>query len=146
MSQALERFQEYQNRISQYDHAVALLYWDMQTGAPRAGTESKLNDIGFFSTESFRLSTADEYGALLKELAAPSEYGQLSDAMKVTVTRYLRDYERFKRIPESFYTEFVTVKARAGSDELRKKGIHLESLAIVDGMDEKTGSITFREQ
>lgn len=114
MSQALERFQEYQNRISQYDHAVALLYWDMQTGAPKAGTESKLNDIGFFSTESFRLSTADEYGVLLKELAAPSEYEQLSDAMKVTVTRYLRDYERFKRIPESFYTEFVTVKARAG--------------------------------
>lgn len=33
-----------------------------------------------------------------------------------------------------------------GGDELRKKGIHLESLAIVDGMDEKTGSITFREQ
>ena len=102
MSQALERFQEYQNRISQYDHAVALLYWDMQTGAPKAGTESKLNDIGFFSTESFRLSTADEYGVLLKELAAPSEYEQLSDAMKVTVTRYLRDYERFKRIPERF--------------------------------------------
>ena len=114
MSQALEQFQQYQDRISQYDHAAALLYWDLQTGAPKAGTESKLNDIGFFSTESFRLSTADEYGALLKALAEPSEYEQLSDAMKVTVTRYLRDYERFKRIPESFYTEFVTVKARAG--------------------------------
>ena len=33
-----------------------------------------------------------------------------------------------------------------GGDELRKKGIHLESLAIVESMDEKTGSITFREQ
>lgn len=33
-----------------------------------------------------------------------------------------------------------------GGDELRKKSIHLESLAIVESMDEKTGSITFREQ
>lgn len=33
-----------------------------------------------------------------------------------------------------------------GGDELRKKGIHLESLAIVENMDEKTGTITFREQ
>ena len=33
-----------------------------------------------------------------------------------------------------------------GGDELRKKGIHLESLAIVESMDEKTGTITFREQ
>lgn len=33
-----------------------------------------------------------------------------------------------------------------GGDEIRKKGIHLESLAIVDSMDENTGSITFREQ
>ena len=87
MSQALEQFQQYQDRISQYDHAAALLYWDLQTGAPKAGTESKLNDIGFFSTESFRLSTADEYGALFKALAEPSEYEQLSDAMKVTVFR-----------------------------------------------------------
>lgn len=33
-----------------------------------------------------------------------------------------------------------------GGDALRKKGIHLESLAIVDGMDAKTGEITFRKQ
>ena len=33
-----------------------------------------------------------------------------------------------------------------GGDELRKKGIHLESLAIVESMDEKTGTITFSEQ
>ena len=29
---------------------------------------------------------------------------------------------------------------------LRDRGIHLESLAIVDGMDDKTGEITFRKQ
>ena len=32
-----------------------------------------------------------------------------------------------------------------GGDNLRKKGIRLESLAIVDYMDEKTGTIVFRD-
>jgi len=34
---------------------------------------------------------------------------------------------------------------QVGGAILRSKGIHLESLAIVDGMDEKTGEIMFRE-
>ena len=33
-----------------------------------------------------------------------------------------------------------------GGDAIRAKGIHLESLAIVDGMNDKTGEIIFREQ
>ena len=33
-----------------------------------------------------------------------------------------------------------------GGDGIRAKGIHLESLAIVDGMNDKTGEIIFREQ
>ena len=33
-----------------------------------------------------------------------------------------------------------------GGAELRASGVHLESLAIIDGMDDTTGKITFREQ
>lgn len=33
-----------------------------------------------------------------------------------------------------------------GGDMIRSKGLHLESLAIIDDMDYETGSITFREQ
>ena len=34
---------------------------------------------------------------------------------------------------------------QVGGDIIRGKGIHLESLAIVESMDDKTGEITFRE-
>ena len=34
---------------------------------------------------------------------------------------------------------------QVGGEIIRSRGIHLESLAIVDGMDEKTGEIMFRE-
>jgi len=32
-----------------------------------------------------------------------------------------------------------------GGEAIRERGVHLESLAIVDGMDDRTGEITFRE-
>lgn len=35
---------------------------------------------------------------------------------------------------------------QSGGQIIRDKGIHLESLAIVDGMDAKEGTVTFREQ
>jgi putative metalloprotease ypwA len=113
MSQTLEQFQAYQTRLEQYDQAIALLYWDLQTAAPKDSIEAKLSAVGYFSTESFRLSTADEYGSLLKKLSAPEEYDQLSPAMQLTIRRNLRDFERFQRIPEAFYTEYVTEKARS---------------------------------
>lgn len=33
--------------------------------------------------------------------------------MQLTIRRNLRDFERFQRIPEAFYTEYVTEKARS---------------------------------
>ena len=38
MSQTLEQFQAYQTRLEQYDQAIALLYWDLQTAAPTFAT------------------------------------------------------------------------------------------------------------
>ena len=34
---------------------------------------------------------------------------------------------------------------QVGGDSIRSKGIHLESLAIVESMDEKTGEVVFRD-
>lgn len=85
MSQTLEQFQAYQTRLEQYDQAISLLYWDLQTAAPKDSIEAKLSAVGYFSTESFRLSTADEYGSLLKKLSAPEEYDQLSPALQLTI-------------------------------------------------------------
>ncbi len=113
MNQTLEQFRAYLKKIRTYQQAVTLLQWDLQTAAPKNGVDSKLEAVGFFSTEAFRLSTSDEYGALLDTLSAPEQFAQLDEAMQTTVRRYQRDYKRFKRIPEDFYTEFVTACARS---------------------------------
>lgn len=113
MSQTLEQFKTYLKKMRQYEHILALLQWDLQTLTPKNGVESKLDAISHFSTESFRLSTSEEYGRMLRELAQPEQFSELDEAMQVTVKRGLQDYERFLRIPEAFYTEYVTEKARS---------------------------------
>ena len=94
MNNAVSKLKEYMQKFRQYETIENLLYWDLSTMTPEKGVESKADAIGYFSTEAFRLSTSDEYGALLKELSTPEQFEQLDDALKVTVQRELRNYER----------------------------------------------------
>lgn len=113
MNNSVARLKDHMKKIEQYQTIENLLYWDLATMTPEKGVDSKAEAIGFFSTEAFRLSTSEEYGSLLKELSAPENYNTLEPVIKVTVRRELRDYERFCRVPEDFYTEYVTLKARS---------------------------------
>lgn len=113
MNQTLDQFKEYLAKIRQYNQAVTLFSWDLQTLTPPKGMEEKMEAIGFFSTEAFKLSTSEEYGAMLEELSRPEQFATLDIGMQTTVKRYLRDYRRFKRVPQDFYTEMVTASARS---------------------------------
>ncbi len=113
MDNTLGQFKEYQHKMRQYDHVLTLLHWDLSTLAPEKGVEARMNAINYFSTEAFRLSTADEYGEMLNILSKPEQFDALDEPMQLTVKRYLRDYERFKRIPEEFYTAYTEVKTRS---------------------------------
>lgn len=113
MKEAITKLNEFMQKFHQYQTIESLLSWDLSTMTPEKGIESKTAALGYFCTESFRLSTSKEYGDVLKELSKPEQFNQLDDAMKVTVRREMRDYERFVRVPEDFYTEYVTLKARS---------------------------------
>lgn len=114
MSKTLDQFMEYRNKMRQYGLAVSMLYWDLQTATPDKGVECKTEAIGFFSTESFKLATSEKYGELLEALSAPEEFEKLDLGMQATVTREKEEYVRYKRIPQEFYTELVTLTAKAG--------------------------------
>ncbi len=113
MEQTSGRFKAYLKKIQQYTQIVSLLQWDLTTLASERGTERKMDSIQFFSKEVFRLSTAEEYGEMLRALSRPEEFTRLDEAMQLTVRRGLREYERFLRIPEEFYSEYAIEKARS---------------------------------
>ena len=113
MEQLLKDFKEYLKKMRIYAHASNMFYWDLRTAAPRKSLESKLDAMSFFSTEIFRMNTSDEYGEMLEKLSQPENFAQLDTGMQTTIKRYYKEYQRFKRVPEEFYTEFVTATARS---------------------------------
>ena len=119
----LEQFQNYQKKIQQYGLASSLLRWDLSTASPKKGKDCKVEAIGFFSSESFRLKTAPEYGNLLKTLSAPEQFSQLEPATQVTIQRCYKNYLRFTRVPQDFYTEMITTNARSNTvwEEAKQK-------------------------
>lgn len=113
MNELLEQFKAHKHKAKQYNQVLGLLHWDLKTACPKKGVENKLEAISYFSTEAFQLNTSPEYGRLLEALSKPEVFDTLDTAMQVTVKRYYKDYQRFCRIPQDFYTEMVTAQARS---------------------------------
>ena len=113
MGTLLQEFNDNLKTIQKYKQAVELFSWDMQTDAPKDSIENKIEAIGFFSTEIFKLTTSARYGYLLRELSMSDRYDSLEPGMKLTIKRYLKEYNRFTRVPEKFFTEFTMAKARS---------------------------------
>ena len=63
--------------MKQYEEAIALIYWDMRTGAPKKGIETRSEVVGELSTEVFRMSTSDEMGSYVDFFTQPAELEQL---------------------------------------------------------------------
>lgn len=112
MSEAWENYQEYQKKMEPLRIAQRTLSWDLRTAAPKDSAESKMQAISYFATELFRITTSKEYAAMMDQLAEPEEFAALSPAMQITVQRYQKNKDGNQRIPQEFYTEFMTMRAR----------------------------------
>ncbi|MFC4809480.1 carboxypeptidase M32 [Paenibacillus sp. GCM10023250] len=114
-NEALQRFTERIALIKSYEEALALLYWDLRTGAPRKGVEVRSEAIGQLSGQSFKLSTAPELGEWLSALEAPDTYETLTETQRRLVTETRKDYDRSVKIPPKLYQEYVVLTSQAES-------------------------------
>ncbi len=115
MSTLFEEFQNYLNKMNQYDHVITLLYWDMKTCTPKLGQTGHVEALTHFSSEAFAMTTSEKLGEMLAALTEPTEFQQLSDTWKFIVKRMKRDYDRNKRIPAELYKTYVQTQAEAGN-------------------------------
>lgn len=98
-----------------YEHAVALMSWDVQTHIPKGAVEERSAAIGALSTELFKLSTSEELEQLLKELSEEENYKQLSLPLQRSVEEDKKQLERFRKIPPEKFGAYRSLTAKAQS-------------------------------
>ncbi|MFE4811846.1 carboxypeptidase M32 [Peribacillus simplex] len=116
-----KEFREYVKKISAYNEALALIFWDLRTGAPKQGGEQRSEVIGVLSSEVFNMSTSKEMESFIAELSL--EKATLSETTNKMVQECKKEFERNKKIPANEYKEFVILQSRSESawEEAREK-------------------------
>ncbi|MEX1029182.1 MAG: carboxypeptidase M32 [Paenibacillaceae bacterium] len=112
---ALSEFRELVKKIKSYEEALAVMYWDLRTGAPRKGVEARSEVIGTLSTEMFKLSISSEMGRYLEELTQTDHLESLDKVNRKLVLECKKEYERSVKIPTDMYQEYVVLTSQAES-------------------------------
>ncbi|MFD0051665.1 carboxypeptidase M32 [Actinomycetes bacterium NPDC127524] len=119
MSLAIEHtkkeFLAYIKKISAYNEALALIYWDLRTGAPKKGVEQRSEVIGMLSSEVFGMTTSKEMAHFIANLSSEEAKGHLSDVVNKMVEECKKAYEKNKKIPSDEYREFVILQSKSAS-------------------------------
>ncbi|MFJ7510276.1 carboxypeptidase M32 [Peribacillus simplex] len=116
-----KEFKEYVKKISAYNEALELIFWDLRTGSPKKGVEQRSEVIGVLSSEVFNMSTSKEMESFISELSM--EKATLSETTNKMVLECKKEFERNKKIPANEYKEFVILQSRSESawEEAREK-------------------------
>lgn len=130
-----KKFLDLLNKISSYNEALGLMYWDLRTGAPKKGMEQRSEVIGLLSSEVFALSTSNEMKAYIDELSDPSAFNKLSDITKKAVEVAKKDYERDVKIPPEEYKEYVILQSK--SESIWEEAKHKSDFAMFQPYVEK---------
>ncbi|MEX2415116.1 MAG: carboxypeptidase M32, partial [Paenibacillaceae bacterium] len=111
----LSEFRKLVQKIKSYEEALAVMYWDLRTGAPRKGVETRSTVIGTLSAEMFKLSTSSEMGSYLAELTPTDQLEKLEEVDRKLVLECKKEYERSVKIPPEMYQEYVVLTSQAES-------------------------------
>jgi carboxypeptidase Taq len=107
-----QAFLQYVKKMTSFNEALSLMYWDLRTGAPKKGVEQRSEVIGMISSEVFKMSTSVEMKDYLDSLAGREDLPLIT---RKTVEECLKDYEKNKKIPETEYREYVVLQSKAES-------------------------------
>jgi len=90
-----------QEKTAAYGHALALLYYDGVTTAPRGTAANRGQTMGIFSEELYKLTTGEETVALLEYL--DEHKAELDEKERRIVFLLLKDIRQMQKIPMDEY-------------------------------------------
>src|SRR3954453_20062600 len=118
-----KEFIEYVKKISAYDEALALIYWDLRTGAPKQGVQQRSEVVGVLSSEVYQLSVAEEMATYITNLSHADAQPIISEMTKKLVEECKKEYDFKRKIPSEEYKEYAILQSKAESiwEEAREK-------------------------
>jgi len=111
LTQATAELAELQSKLSAYNHACALIWYDGVTGAPRGTAANRAQTLSVLSGELYRLSVGPETGALLETLEAHPEALDAHRARQVQLLG--KEIRRMRKIPMEEYVAYQRLLAEA---------------------------------
>ncbi|MDF1507783.1 carboxypeptidase M32 [Robertmurraya sp. DFI.2.37] len=115
IKQIEQEFTAYVQKMSAYNEALALVYWDLRTGAPKKSVEQRSQVIGTLSQEVFKMSTSEEMAAYIANLTTDEAKEVISEITRKTAEHCKKEYDRNKKIPAEEYKEYVILQSKAES-------------------------------
>ncbi|MBD8070178.1 carboxypeptidase M32 [Bacillus sp. PS06] len=115
IKKAEKQFMDYVKKMTSYNEAIGLIYWDLRTGAPKKGVEQRSEVVGLLSTEVFKMSTSEEMAAYISKLTPSANNGDLAEVTIKTLEECKKEYDRNKKIPQEEYKEYVILQSKAES-------------------------------
>lgn len=111
LEQAKNSLKTLQEKNAAYAHAMALIFHDGATTAPKGVAENRAQALGILSQESYLLSTSKETIETLEYLDANRD--SLNDHEKREVQLLLKDIRMMEKIPMDEYVRFQKLMVRA---------------------------------
>ncbi|MBD3110444.1 carboxypeptidase M32 [Bacillus sp. AGMB 02131] len=116
-------FLDFVQKMTAYNEALALIYWDLRTGAPKKGVDQRSVVIGQLSSEVFAMSVSGEMGYYIQALTEEDTWNYLSLTTQKLVEDCQKEYDRNKKIPAEEYKDYtmLTTKAESVWEEAKEK-------------------------
>ena len=111
VNEKIKALRDLQSRMSAYEHAMSLIFYDGATTAPKGTAENRAHALAILSEETYKMSTGDETVRLLEEL--DSMMDTLSDEDARMVYLMYKDIRELKKIPMEEYVAYQELLVRA---------------------------------
>ena len=104
VKEAKEALKALQRKMTAYNHAQELIYYDGCTTAPKGTAENRSNSLSVLSEESYKLCTCKETVELLEFLDAHKD--ELDEKERRIVFLLLKDIRNMTKIPMDEYVAY----------------------------------------
>nr|WP_295975363.1 carboxypeptidase M32 [uncultured Bacillus sp.] len=118
-----KEFVKYTKKITAYNEALALIYWDLRTGAPKRGAGQRAEVIGILSAEVYNFSVSEDMAAYIANLSSQEAQNVISEKTRKLVEECKKEYDYKRKIPFEEYKEYTILLSQAENvwEEAREK-------------------------